>query len=191
MLSWSSGRQCELLVHMIKLTIRSVPKKLGNMNARQYAIKQKEAFDYGRGLFEHQPLGFERGLFFVDSPAATPPATDTNTGGVEETPASLLSAMMDSTPRPSGPWPLHPLQPISEDYTFGSSGGIGSATAAGWAAHGAAPPPVPPPVPPGAVPLGTDLADLTDFTDARLQADLESFLEELVTGMPDADEAAS
>jgi hypothetical protein len=41
------------------------------------------------------------------------------------------------------------------------------------------------------VPLGTDLADLTDFTDARLQADLESFLEELVTGMPDADEAAS
>jgi hypothetical protein len=162
----------------------SVPKKLGDMNARQYAIKQQEAYNYGRGLFEHQPLGLERG-------PTTPPATDTNTGGVEETPASLLSAMMDSTPRPSGPWPLHPLQPISEDYTFGSSGGIGSATAAGWAAHGAAPPPAPPPVPPGAVPLGTDLADLTDFTDARLQADLESFLEELVTGMPDADEAAS
>jgi hypothetical protein len=169
---------------VIKLTFRSVPKKLGDMNARQYAIKQQEAYNYGRGLFEHQPLGLERG-------PTTPPATDTNTGGVEETPASLLSAMMDSTPRPSGPWPLHPLQPISEDYTFGSSGGIGSATAAGWAAHGAAPPPAPPPVPPGAVPLGTDLADLTDFTDARLQADLESFLEELVTGMPDADEAAS
>ncbi|GMK56534.1 hypothetical protein CspeluHIS016_0303740 [Cutaneotrichosporon spelunceum] len=65
-------------------------------------------------------------------------------------------------------------RPISNGTAPGSAEGLG------WT--GAAP------RRPGDVPLASELVDLADFsglTDAKLQADLESFIETLVQGMPD------
>ncbi|KLT40359.1 hypothetical protein CC85DRAFT_287582 [Cutaneotrichosporon oleaginosum] len=160
----------------------SVPKKLRHMDAEQYAVRRLRALDYGRGNFEYQPIP----LHGVSLEA--PVSSSSLNGATNETPVSLASAMMNATPRHSCPFSHNPLHPVSEDYTFGSSGGIGSSTAAGWAAHGAGIP-TPGPEPEQEVVLpGSDLADFADFTDARLQADLESFLETFVGGMQDMGE---
>ncbi|BEI88931.1 uncharacterized protein CcaverHIS019_0202930 [Cutaneotrichosporon cavernicola] len=143
----------------------SVPKVLGSMNAGQYATKQQDAYNYSRGNFEYQPS--ERNSSFPGQRTGDP------------TPSTGSNSRPAARPSTSTGTAVHPVDPIHDDFTFGSSEGIGSATAAGWTALGA-------PRSSATVPLTSELVDLTDFTDAKLQADLESFIETLVKDMSDA-----